>query len=77
MNADTGQLELNKDMPWDEVRTRLADPLTDEARFNRQFVIGSLHATIIPEVADYVTSSFPPGRPLLDGVHDLMDRVHH
>ena len=77
LNTDNGQLELHKDMPWDEVRSRLADPLTDEARFNRQFVIGSPHAGIIPEVADYAITSFPPGQPLLEGVRDLMARVHH
>ena len=64
-------------MSWNEVRDRLADPATHEERLNRQYVIGSSHATPLPEVARYAAASFPPGRPLLEGVHDLMDRVHH
>ncbi len=71
------QLALENDMPWDEVRVRMADPLTDTARENRQFVLDSPHATTAPELADYATPSFPIGRPLLEAVADLMERVHH
>jgi transglutaminase-like putative cysteine protease len=73
----TGQLALNKDLPWDAVRTQLEDPATDETRLNRQFVIDSAYAAAAPEVAGYASVSFPTGRPLLEAVHDLMARVHH
>ncbi|MGB5605539.1 MAG: transglutaminase family protein, partial [Gammaproteobacteria bacterium] len=77
LSPGTARLALEKDMPWDEVRTRFADPRTDDMRMNRQFVIGSPHAAAAPELAEYAAASFPPGRPLLQAVHDLMARVHH
>jgi transglutaminase-like putative cysteine protease len=72
-----GQLALDKDMPWDEVRVRLAEPLTDSTRENRQFVLDSPFATAAPELADYAAASFPSGRPMLEAVRELMERVHH
>jgi transglutaminase-like putative cysteine protease len=77
VDAGSGQLALDKDMPWDEVRVRLAEPLTDGARENRQFVLDSALATAAPELAGYAAASFPPGRPLLEAVRELMARVHH
>jgi transglutaminase-like putative cysteine protease len=72
-----GQLVLGEDMPWDDVRTRLGEAPTEATRECRQFVFDSPHATAAPELAAYADVSFPPGRPLLEAVHDLMARVHH
>ena len=71
------QLPLGKDMPWDEVRMRLAEAQSDAVRDNRQFVLDSPHAAAAAELQAYASASFPPGRPLLEAVHDLMARVHH
>ena len=59
------------------MRDKLAEPFTDITRENRQFVLDSPLATTSPELADYAAASFPPGRPLLEAVQDLMERVHH
>jgi transglutaminase-like putative cysteine protease len=62
---------------WEEVRDRLpADrgPATLEAY---QFVFGSRYTPPTAELAAYALVSFPPGRPLLEGVFDLTARVHH
>ncbi len=64
------------DMPWDMVRARLMEPPTDTERDNRQYVLDSLHAASAPALADFASRSFTPGRPLLEAVHDLMERVH-
>ena len=72
-----GQLALEGDLPWDDVRAWLEDSLTDASRENRQFVLDSPHAAAAPELAAYADVSFTPGRPLLEAVHDLMARVHH
>jgi transglutaminase-like putative cysteine protease len=72
-----GQLVLGEDMPWDDVRTRLGEAPTEATRECRQFVFDSPHAAAAPELAAYADVSFPPGRPLLEAVHDLMARVHH
>jgi len=77
LDTGNGQLALDKDMPWDEVRVRLAQPLTESTRENRQFVLDSTFATAAPELAAYAAASFPPGRPLLEAVRELMERVHH
>jgi len=72
----TGQLALESDIPWDEVRSRLAEHRTESARENRQFVLDSPLAPTGEELAGYAASSFPPGRPLLESVRDLVERVH-
>jgi len=77
LDPGNGQLALDKDMPWDEVRALLAQPLTDMARENRQYVLDSPHATAAPELEEYAAVSFSPSRPLLEAVRDLMARVHH
>ncbi len=77
LDPANGQLALDKDMPWDEVRVRLAEPHTDTARENRQFVLDSPLAGAAPELSGYAAASFPPGRPLLEAVRDLMERVHN
>ena len=77
LDSGNNQLVLDKDIPWDEVRDKLAEPFTDITRENRQFVLDSPLATTSPELADYAAASFPPGRPLLEAVQDLMERVHH
>ena len=77
LDPGNGQLALDKDIPWDVVRTRLADPHTDSARENLQFVIDSPLAMAAPSLADYAAPSFPPGRPLLEAVRELMQRIHH
>jgi transglutaminase-like putative cysteine protease len=77
LNPGNGQLALDNDMPWDKVRVRLAELLTDTTRENRQFVLDSPLATAAPELAAYAAASFPPGRPLLEAVRELMERIHH
>jgi transglutaminase-like putative cysteine protease len=73
----TGQLALETDVPWDEVAARLARPDSETARENRQFVLESPLVPTGRALADYASPSFPPGRPLLESVRDLMARVHH
>lgn len=72
-----GHPQAGEDIPWNDVRTLLAEALTDDVRENRQFVLDSPHAAANAGLEDYANPSFPPGRPLLEAVHDLMARVHH
>ena len=71
-----GQLSLYNDLAWNEVRARLANPQEIELREIRHYVLDSPLATTSPELAGYAEESFPEGRPLLEAVHDLMDRVY-
>jgi transglutaminase-like putative cysteine protease len=63
-------------LPWGEVSTRLLadkEPATLEAR---QFVISSPMIATFPALADYAAPSFAAGRPILEAVHNLMQRIH-
>jgi len=73
---ESEQLPLYNDLPWEEVRARLAAPTDPELRENRQYVLDSPHASAASALAGYAEPSFPVGRPLLDAVRDLMQRVH-
>jgi transglutaminase-like putative cysteine protease len=42
----------------------------------KQYLLDSPMVTVIPELADYAQSSFQPNRPLVDVVHDLMQRIY-
>lgn len=62
--------------PWDEVRDRLArdrGPLVLDAY---QFVFDSPLIPTHPELADYASLSFAPGRPLLEAALDLTRRIY-
>jgi transglutaminase-like putative cysteine protease len=76
LDDETEQLPLYDDLAWDEVRARLANPREAELRENRHFLLDSPLAAASPALASYAGPSFPDGRPLLEAVHDLMQRVH-
>ncbi|MDO9212535.1 MAG: transglutaminase family protein [Methylococcales bacterium] len=42
----------------------------------KQYVLDSPMITVMPELADYAQSSFQANRPLVDVVHDLMQRIY-
>jgi len=62
--------------PWEALRDRLksleAPPLLAPA----EFVCESPYVEFSTALAEYAMPSFPPGRPLLEGVADLMHRIH-
>jgi transglutaminase-like putative cysteine protease len=64
------------DLAWDEVRARLANPREPLLREHQHYVLDSPLAATFPALANYAEPSFPPGRPLLDAVRDLMQRIH-
>jgi transglutaminase-like putative cysteine protease len=70
------QLPFYDDLAWDEVRTLLVNPREAELREQRQYVLDSPLAASSPELANYAEASFPSGRPLLEAVQDLMQRIH-
>jgi transglutaminase-like putative cysteine protease len=76
LDEQAKQLPLYNDLAWDDVRARLANPQEAELRENRHYVLDSPLAASSPALACYAEPSFPGGRPLIDAVHDLMQRVH-
>ena len=62
--------------PWDEVRHQLENEDSEDISEARQFVADSRCVATGPELAEYALISFPPGRPVLEAAHDLMQRIH-
>ncbi len=75
-------LPMLGDRPWEEVRDRLAAlPTPAEAVDGAvldaaQYSFDSRRAAGSPALRDYAAPSFGRGRPLLDAVNDLSQRIH-
>jgi transglutaminase-like putative cysteine protease len=63
-------------LPWEEVRILLEEAADDEARDAVQFQFNSPLIAFESDVASYGAVSFPPGRPILAGAMELMNRIH-
>lgn len=69
---------------WETVRSLLQEPygqnqpqeLSQELLDARQYILDSPMVTTTQELAQYAQSSFLPGRPLVDVVRDLMQRIY-
>jgi transglutaminase-like putative cysteine protease/uncharacterized alpha-E superfamily protein len=62
--------------PWETARWLVQADQQPEVREAARFVRGSALAPAAPELAAYAAPSFPPGRPMLQAVLDLSDRIH-
>jgi len=69
--------ELADSIAWDVLSQRLRGDLDEAALLAREMVLDSPLATPGAELHEYAASSFPPGRPLLGAVSDLVARIHH
>jgi len=71
-------VDLNKSLPWERVRERLAynaqAPLPEDLDAMR-FLFESAHVRIKHELADYAADCFPPGTPVLVGAQALMAKI--
>ncbi len=66
-------LDFEAGPSWEAVAAQLAaDPALAEAA---EFTVPSAHVPVVPEAVDYARPSFPPGRPLLAAVRDLVARI--
>lgn len=61
---------------WDVIVKRLQEERGEAILDARQYVLESPMVTVIPRLARYAGKSFPPGRPLVKAVGDLMQRIH-
>jgi transglutaminase-like putative cysteine protease len=62
--------------PWEQVRDHLRQDRSREGLDAYQFVFDSPYVPIGPEVAALAEPYFPPGRPLLEAVCDLMHHIY-
>ena len=63
-------------LSWEEVRKLLEHAADDETRDAVQFMFDSPLISFGEDVVAYGAMSFPPGRPILAGAMELMNRVH-
>jgi transglutaminase-like putative cysteine protease len=65
------------DVPgWEEVRYRTASPAPDDGWEPAEFLLDSPLVAASPGLADYAGPSFAPGRPVLEALLDLAQRIH-
>ena len=70
------ELEISNNMAWNTARERLLNAQESDIVESRQYMMDSPLVRMNPKVAGYAQPSFTPGRPLLDAVTDLMERIH-
>ena len=71
-----GQLDFAQGATWETVRQTLWQERRTEVLEARQFALDSPFVAASSALADYAGPSFPPGRPLTEAVHDLMQRIY-
>ncbi len=64
-------------VPWNEVRGILENSTRGEDLDARQYLLESPFVSVDQDIHRYAQASFSPGRPVLEAVHDLMDRIHN
>ncbi len=62
--------------PWEVVRDMIRSARSDLRLEACQYVVDSPYVASSSALAEYARPSFPPRRPLLEGVLDLMQRIH-
>ena len=67
---------LSCPMPWEQARQALLDAADQETLLAREFSFDSPYVARSPELESYALPSFAPGRPLLQSVLDLTERIH-
>lgn len=60
----------------ERVRALLENPPDAEARDAVQYIFDSPMTAFMSDIAEYAGESFPPGRPMLAGAEELMNRIH-
>ena len=61
--------------PWEQVREAAFASSDPSPQAPAHFLFPSRQVSLDPEIRDYVTLSFPPGRTILAGATDLMNRI--
>jgi transglutaminase-like putative cysteine protease len=62
--------------PWDEAVQRLRSDLQEDILVARQYTLNSPMVMRTRELQSYAERSFAEGRPIVEAVYDLMERIH-
>lgn len=74
--SPAGQLDFSRGTSWEAVKSILWNDRRPDVLDARQYALDSPFIASSLELAAYADPSFPPGRPLIEAVHDLMQRIH-
>lgn len=61
--------------PWEEVRDEVFRSVDFGPMAGAHFLFPSRQVSLDPEIRDYARASFPPGRPVLAGAIEVMERI--
>jgi transglutaminase-like putative cysteine protease len=75
--APVAQPDFALSPPWEVVVARLRDGREKATLDSRIFCLPSPFVPLLPAALEYASPSFPPGRPVLEAVADLMGRIYH
>lgn len=76
VEGEAAALMLASSQRWDEVRDTLRGSDAPDVMAARPFVLPSPMVPRIAGIEEFAAPSFPPDRPLVDAVIDLMSRIH-
>jgi transglutaminase-like putative cysteine protease len=68
--------DLARTPPWETVRDRLRRDRKRDVLDAYEMTFESPHVPWLAALGEYATPSFPPGRPVLQAVRDLVHRIH-
>ena len=68
--------DFSASSPMEQIAARLATPQTDDEFAAAEFLALSPYAPRSERLANYGRELFWPGRPYLEGVRDLMQKIH-
>jgi transglutaminase-like putative cysteine protease len=74
--ADDATLDSERSIAWEDAVATLRDEQSLATLEAYQFTFESPRIRLRPEFAAYGRKSFTPGRPLREGLLDLMERIH-
>jgi transglutaminase-like putative cysteine protease len=69
-------LSFASSAPWEQIVEQIHQRPDEELLNARIFTLPSPYAAAEAAAVDYARASFPPGRPVLEAVSDLMGRIH-
>jgi len=76
LETEIAQLHFYSNAPWEDAVKRIHDQLTPSNLEAKQYLLDSPMVKASADTADYAATSFSPERPLVEAVHDLMQRIH-
>lgn len=71
------QPDISRGSSWEQVRQTLLQPPNVQTLTAREFSFDSPYISRAADLAEYAIASFPSGRPMLECVLDLTERIHH